>query len=54
MLLDYENGRPLEVDAILGSVIRNADVHNVPVPHIRTVYALLSSVDRNVIRKNKL
>jgi 2-dehydropantoate 2-reductase len=54
MLLDYESGRPLEVEAILGNVIRNADAHNVPVPHIRAIYALLSSVDRNSIRKNKL
>ena len=54
MLVDYENGRPLEVEAILGRVIRNAEAHDVPIPHIRTVHALLSSVDRNVIRKNKL
>lgn len=51
MLLDYENGRPLEVDAILGNVIRNADVHNVSIPHIRTIHALLSSIDRKL---NKL
>ncbi len=54
MLLDYENGRPLEVEAILGNVVRNANTQHVPIPHIRTIYALLSSVDRNVIRKNKL
>ena len=53
MLLDYEHRRPLEVEAILGNVIRNADAKNVPIPHIRAIYALLLSVDRNLIRKNK-
>ncbi|MHB9138308.1 MAG: ketopantoate reductase family protein [Victivallaceae bacterium] len=50
MLLDYENRRPLEVEAILGNVIRNAETNNVPIPHIRTIYALLLSVDRKLMR----
>ena len=53
MLLDYENRRPLEVEAILGNVVRNADAKNVPIPHIRAIYALLLSVDRNLMRGNE-
>ncbi len=45
MLLDFENKRPLEVDAIVGNVVRIAHEEQVAVPHLETVYALLSAVD---------
>lgn len=44
MLVDYEAGRPLEVDAILGNVCRIAQKNGVKVPHLDTCYALLQSV----------
>ncbi|MEI6970666.1 MAG: 2-dehydropantoate 2-reductase [bacterium] len=44
MCLDYESGRPLEVDAILGRVVDIARRRCVPVPHIETTYAILSAV----------
>ena len=44
MLVDYESGRPLEVDAILGNVCRIAKQNGVKVPHLDTCYALLQSV----------
>jgi 2-dehydropantoate 2-reductase len=47
MLADYENGRPMEVGAILGNVVRAADEENVNIPHIRTLFALLNSVEMN-------
>ncbi|MFA7230759.1 MAG: ketopantoate reductase C-terminal domain-containing protein, partial [Victivallaceae bacterium] len=47
MLLDYENKRPLEVDAILGNTARLAKQHNISVPHIDTLYALLNSINLN-------
>ena len=45
MLLDFENKRPLEVDAIVGNVIRIAHEKQVAVPYLETVYALLTAVD---------
>lgn len=46
MLLDYENGRQLEIDAILGNVIGIAAEVNVDVPHITTLYSLLKLLTR--------
>jgi 2-dehydropantoate 2-reductase len=41
MLQDLEKGRPMEVDALLGSVVELAEVTGVPAPTCRTVLALL-------------
>jgi 2-dehydropantoate 2-reductase len=40
MLLDVENARTLEIDALLGSVLELANLTDTPTPHIETVYAL--------------
>jgi 2-dehydropantoate 2-reductase len=40
MLQDVENGRTLEIDALLGSVVELARLTETPTPHIDTVYAL--------------
>lgn len=45
MLQDFEAGRTLEVEAILGNTLRLAEKHGVPVPKIECCYALLKSVD---------
>ena len=45
MLVDCENFRPLEVDAIVGRVVANAKEHNLAVPHLETVYAILKAFD---------
>ncbi|MCU0588738.1 MAG: 2-dehydropantoate 2-reductase [Syntrophobacteraceae bacterium] len=45
MLLDYENGRPMEVEAILGNAVRLARSNGVPAPHLETLYALLHLVN---------
>jgi 2-dehydropantoate 2-reductase len=39
MLLDYEQGRPLETEAILGNALRAAGRANVPCPYLKSVYA---------------
>lgn len=44
MCLDYEAGRPLEVEAILGRAVAAARRRHVPVPHMETLYALLEAV----------
>ncbi|MBB5020866.1 ketopantoate reductase family protein [Desulfurispira natronophila] len=41
MLLDYENGRPMEIDAIVGNALRVARRHNVPAPRLQSLYGLL-------------
>jgi 2-dehydropantoate 2-reductase len=39
MLQDYEAGRPMELDAIVGAVVELGDRLQVPMPVTRTVYA---------------
>jgi 2-dehydropantoate 2-reductase len=48
MLLDYENGRKIEVEAIVGNILRNAGKHNLAVPQLHTIYALLRAVNDNI------
>ncbi len=44
MLLDYEEKRSLEVDAILGKVIRFAEEKSIPVPKLSALFSLLQLV----------
>lgn len=46
MLIDFESGRRLEVEAIVGNVYRLALKHKVDVPKIQACYALLSAVGK--------
>jgi 2-dehydropantoate 2-reductase len=48
MLVDFEAGRPMEVEAILGNVIRAAKRHGVAVPHMESLYGLLKLVDKKI------
>ncbi|MBM9501744.1 2-dehydropantoate 2-reductase [Leptospira sp. 201903071] len=41
MLLDFENGRPMEIDAILGNALKIGEKFHFRTPHIETLYALL-------------
>src|ERR1700737_4939908 len=45
MLQDLEAGRPLEIDALVGSVVELADRLAVPVPHLRTLYTCVKLLD---------
>ena len=45
MLLDFEAGRPLEVEAILGKAVRVARENGVPAPRMETLHALLKMID---------
>jgi len=50
MLQDFEAQKPLELDALLGSVIEIAGWNDVPVPRLRTLYGLTKlawEVNRN-------
>jgi 2-dehydropantoate 2-reductase len=53
MLQDLEAGRPMEIDAVTGSVVELGDRLGIPVPHLRTLYAsvkLLQSSAPRLIR----
>ncbi|KAK5661928.1 hypothetical protein OQA88_10038 [Cercophora sp. LCS_1] len=43
MLLDWEAGRPLELEVILGNPVRIAKAKGVEMPRLQTLYALLRS-----------
>ena len=48
MLVDFEAGRPMEVEAILGNGIRAAKRHNLAVPYMESLYGLLKVVDKKI------
>ncbi|KAF8960910.1 ketopantoate reductase PanE/ApbA C terminal-domain-containing protein [Flammula alnicola] len=50
MLLDAQKGQPIEVEVILGEVVRMAKAHNVDIPRIETLYALLLVVQNQILR----
>ena len=41
MLLDFETGRPMETEAILGNAVRCGQALGVPIPHLESLYALM-------------
>lgn len=41
MLLDFEAGRPMETEAILGNAMRCGQELGVAIPHLETLYALM-------------
>ena len=47
MLADFEAGRPMEVEAIVGNALRAARRFGVQAPHLETLYALLKLVERH-------
>jgi 2-dehydropantoate 2-reductase len=50
MLQDVEEGRPLETEALVGSVIEMGRLTETPTPAISAVYALLKLLE-NVVRR---
>ena len=48
MLQDVEAGRPLEIDALLGSVIELARLTDTPSPHLDTVHALTKLLAKHI------
>jgi 2-dehydropantoate 2-reductase len=45
MLLDWEAGKPLELDCMTGAIIEIADLVSVPVPAVRALHALTKAVE---------
>ncbi|GJE86303.1 ketopantoate reductase PanE/ApbA C terminal-domain-containing protein [Phanerochaete sordida] len=50
MLVDVEAGRPMELDVVMGEVVRLARANGVPIPRIETIYALLLVVQDQLLR----
>jgi 2-dehydropantoate 2-reductase len=50
MLQDVEAGRPLETDALLGSVIELGRMTQTPTPHLDSVYALTKLLEQSLAR----
>jgi 2-dehydropantoate 2-reductase len=49
MLQDLEAGRPMEIDALTGSVVELGDRLGIPVPHLRTLYASVKLLERTSV-----
>lgn len=49
MLVDLDNERPMEVEAIVGGVLRRAREKALPTPRLDLVYAGLSVIQTKVI-----
>lgn len=46
MALDFENGRPLELEVILGNAVRAGRRENVQIPLLESLYAMMKMVER--------
>jgi 2-dehydropantoate 2-reductase len=45
MALDYENGRPMEIEVILGNTVRAGRREKVAIPVLESLYALMKMVE---------
>jgi len=50
LLIDLEQGKRIEVEALQGAAVRRAKKHNVPVPIVSTLYALLKPWENGPVR----
>jgi 2-dehydropantoate 2-reductase len=50
MLQDLEAGRPMEIDALTGSVVELGDRLGIPVPHLRTLYSAVKLLQSSAPR----
>ena len=50
MLQDLEAGRPMEIDALTGSVVELGDRLGISVPHLRTLYSSVKLLEATSIR----
>ena len=49
LLIDLEQGKRIEVEALQGAAVRRAAKHGVPVPIVATLYALLKPMENGPI-----
>jgi 2-dehydropantoate 2-reductase len=48
MLQDVEQGRQLELDALLGPIVELAELTATPIPHITAIYACASLLEHTL------
>ncbi len=53
MLLDYENKRPMEVEAILGNALKIAKKYDIIPQHLATLYAILSILNEKNLKSGE-
>ena len=46
MLLDFENKKPMEIEAILGNTLAIAKKNNIEAPLLQTLYSQLKTVEK--------
>ncbi|KAL0067443.1 hypothetical protein AAF712_005430 [Marasmius tenuissimus] len=51
MLLDMRNGKPMEIEVILGEVVRLAQRVGVDIPRIQMLYSILLVVQNQILKK---
>jgi 2-dehydropantoate 2-reductase len=51
MLLDFESKRPMEIEAILGNIIKMAEKNAIGVTRLKTLYSLLKLAEINNLKK---
>lgn len=52
-LVDVENGRPTELEVILGELVRMGRQRGVPMPRMETMYALMLIIQEQLIRQSR-
>jgi ketopantoate reductase len=45
MMVDRERGRSMEIDALIGVIVRKGREHGVPTPLSETLFALLTAIE---------
>jgi 2-dehydropantoate 2-reductase len=51
MLQDFESGRPMEIEAVVGAVVELGERLGIPMPATRAVYACTKMLDQNKTRR---
>ncbi|KAL1918818.1 uncharacterized protein VTP21DRAFT_2840 [Calcarisporiella thermophila] len=54
MYLDHLQGKPLEVEVILGNPLRMAKARGLNAPHLESLYSLVKTVHESHVKKQKL
>ncbi|KAH8887604.1 2-dehydropantoate 2-reductase [Thozetella sp. PMI_491] len=53
MRTDFENGRPMEVDIILGYPVKKARELGVSAPTIETIYIILTAINKRLVKEKE-
>ncbi len=52
MQVDYENGKPLEVESIIGEAVRRAEAAGIQVPNMRMLYTLVKHKNASILEES--